>query len=33
VSTRVGIVGCGTISSAYLRSLAAFNGVEVVAVS
>jgi predicted dehydrogenase len=33
VSTRVGIVGCGTISSAYLRSLAAFNGVEVVAVA
>jgi predicted dehydrogenase len=32
VSTRIGIIGCGTISGAYLRSLARFRGLEVVAV-
>jgi predicted dehydrogenase len=33
VTTRIGIIGCGTISSAYLRSLARFPEVEVVAVA
>ncbi|MBA2667988.1 MAG: Gfo/Idh/MocA family oxidoreductase [Trueperaceae bacterium] len=32
-TTRIGIIGCGTISGAYLRSLASFEGVEVIAVA
>jgi predicted dehydrogenase len=33
VNTRIGIIGCGTISGAYLRSLSGFDGFEVVAVA
>jgi predicted dehydrogenase len=33
VSVRIGIIGCGTISSAYVRSLATFDDVHVVAVA